>query len=78
MAEPKFFKSDLRKFQQKFRFVDIFQSVSFNGSQNLKFQNFEILTLQLSHLAGDNTFVFGLPSCLYDYIKNIYKLPTLK
>ena len=33
-----FFKSDKSRFQQNFHFADIFLSVSFNGSQNLKVQ----------------------------------------
>ena len=69
-----FFKSDMRRFHLKFGFVDSFSSVSFNGSENLKLQNFEILTRQLCQLASDTAIVFDLPNCLYDYIRTIHKL----
>ena len=68
----------MRNFQQMSDFVDIFSSVSFNGSQNLKLQKFKTLTRQLCQLSSDNAFVFGLPNFLYDYIRTIHKLPTLK
>ena len=55
-----------------------FSSVSFNGSQNLKLLNFEILIPQLCQLPSDNAFVFGLSNCRYDYVRTIHKLRTLK
>ena len=43
----------------KLHFIDCFFAGYFNSIQNLKLQNFEILTQQLFLLASDNAFVLA-------------------
>ena len=51
--------------QRNLRFGDSFFAGYFNGIQNLKLQNIEILTRQLCQLASDNAFALV---CLTAYI----------
>ena len=68
------------RYNKRYTLLISFSSISLNGSQNLKLQNFEILFRQLCQLASDNAFVFGWPNCMHDYIIAcvIHKLCTLK